>query len=207
MTDFKLSGKWKGAIDEIQNSLLKSEEKLQDQELTKINQNFINQGYPAQLNSPVQFFFNELKGELEPRFVPKQEINKEKSSFSPPNIKEIQDLLGAGTAVPVRNAFLGEKTPEEYKGSTDLQNFSNLTPLLKKIGARAYKFGEQYVDNIPGLSSLGEYSKDDSTGTAGALIQAGGRVLPLAGAFWLGINAGPTSAGTLEEARRKGYIK
>ena len=78
---------------------------------------------------------------------------------------------------------------------------------MKKLGSRVYKFGEQYADNVPGLSALGEYSTDESVGTAGALIQAGGRVFPLAGAAWLGINAGPTSAGTLDEARKKGYLR
>jgi hypothetical protein len=133
-------------------------------------------------------------------------------SFVPSDPAAFQNLLNKvraipNTAVPATNPYLGNRTFEEYKDYTTPEGIGNVVPLLRKLGSRAYKLGEQYVDNIPGLSSLGENSEDESLGTAGALIQAGGRVLPLAGTFWFGINAGPTAAGTLDEARRRGYTR
>ncbi len=86
--------------------------------------------------------------------------------------------------------------------------FPNLT---KTIGRRAYKFGEQFSDNLPGLSSIGSnpITREDDmfNNMAGAAIQSGGRVLPILGAAYMGLNAGTTRAGTLEEARRLGLLK
>lgn len=109
------------------------------------------------------------------------------------------------------NPYFKDRNQETYIRNNTETEIANLLPfvkpLLKKGASRIYKLGEQYADNVPGLSSLGEGANDDSIGTAGALIQAGGRIFPLAGALWLGINAGQTSAGTLEDAQKRGYVK
>jgi len=212
MTNFKLTGKWKDALNAMESSFQKSEEALNDRELRKINQGFIDQGYPVTLDNPVSFALNPETNRLEPYYSPGRTsktttVSNQNLSISPEALANLKALLGPNEPVPVTNEWLGNKTAAQYVDDSNIQNAGNLLPLMRKLGSRVYKFGEQYADNVPGLSALGEYAEDDSVGTAGALIQAGGRVMPLAGAFWLGINAGPTSAGTLEDARKKGYIK
>jgi hypothetical protein len=210
MANFKLAGGWKNAVEQFQKDFYNSERALQDAEVAKLNQQLINQGFPVKLNDLVSRRFNEGTGQLEPYFRPRtQEINQplSVSGLSLEAVNRLRSMLGTNTPVQVTNSYLQNKTPENYFKDIQGQEETNLLPLMRKLGSRVYKLGEQYADNIPGLSSLGEYSTDDSVGTAGALIQAGGRVLPLAGAAWLGINAGPTSAGTLEEARKKGYMR
>lgn len=211
MPNFKLSGKWNDTIKDLQGSFFDTEAALNDARLQAENQQLINKGYPVNLNDPVSFMLNKSTGQLEPYYRAKTENSSSLPAPLEENIKRLQSLLPVNAPVPVVNTYLGNKNEEGYlRDNADIENSMQfMVPggLLKKVGSRAYKLGEQYVDNIPGLSSLGENSKDDSIGTAGALIQAGGRVLPLAGAFWMGINAGPTAAGTLDEARKKGYIR
>ena len=122
-------------------------------------------------------------------------------------LDRIKRIASENRGVPVTNVFLGDKTPEDYSEPSQEIASPNLIPLLRKLGSRIGKFGEQYVDNVPGLSSLGQATGDDTDSAAGAAIQAGGRVLPILGAAWLGLNAGPTAAGTLEDARVRGYVR
>jgi len=56
---------------------------------------------------------------------------------------------------------------------------------------RAIRFGETNQSNVPGIGALS--SKDPTNGWAINAIEAGGRFLPIVGAAWLGINAGPTA--------------
>jgi len=64
-------------------------------------------------------------------------------------------------------------------------------PGNSRVVNRAVRFGETNQSNVPGVSALG--GKDPTNGWAINAIEAGGRFLPLVGAAWLGINAGPTA--------------
>ena len=65
-------------------------------------------------------------------------------------------------------------------------------PGNSRILNRAYKFGEANQSNVPGIAAT---QKDPTNGWALNAIEAGGRFMPLVGAAWLGINAGPTGGG------------
>jgi hypothetical protein len=207
MPNFKLAGKWKNAAEQFQKNFYNSEMALQDAEITRLNQQLIDQGYPVNLTDPVSQRLNETTGKLEPYYNPKNKTPVKGSPLPLETVSRLRSMLGANAPAQVTSGYLQNKTPENYVKDSQGQEETNLFPLMKKLGSRVYKLGEQYADNVPGLSALGEYSTDESVGTAGALIQAGGRVFPMAGAAWLGINAGPTSAGTLDEARKRGYLR
>jgi len=189
MSSINLAGKWKGVIDDLQNSFYNSEMGLQDR---KINQtpslgntvNYVNQVPPLTESNNTQA---------------DQEL-----------LNTIRQMKGIGTAAPVVNTYLQNKTADQYTQDQQgqLETFGGFLPGIGKlVGRRALKFGNQFIDNIPGLSSMSTVSNDKADDIAGAAIQAGGRVLPILGAAWYGINAGATAAGTLDEARKKGLIK
>jgi hypothetical protein len=188
MSKINLAGKWKDAINNLQNSFYESEINLQDQQINKTP----SLGYTS--NS----------------------INSVIPLATPSDTRANEELLNMfrqtkiGTLAPVVNTYLQNKTPEQYSEDQQgqLETFGGILPAIgKKIGARAFKFGNQFVDNIPGLSSMSTVTNDKADDIAGAAIQAGGRVLPILGAAWYGINAGPTAAGTLDDARKKGLIR
>ena len=214
MANFKLAGRWKDAISTLENSLQKSEEALQDQKIREINQKFIDQGYPVSLTSPVSFAPNNETGRMEPYYRPKVSSSPVQNQGLPSEtIARLRSLLGSNTPVPVTNEWLENKTAAQYIKDNEIENAGGLFPgLTKVLGKRLYKFGEQFVDNVPGLSSIGTNpltgrEEDQFNNLAGAAIQAGGKVLPMLGAGWVGINAGASKAMTLDDARRLGYVK
>jgi hypothetical protein len=179
MSNFKDT--WKNRIKDLQKSFYDSEMILQDKALT-----------PKELNS-----LTEQQNLLN--------FNKDKGESFQNVINKLRNALGPNPTVELQNTYLNDQTPQEFASFRTIEEQGNLFPIfMQKLGKRMYKFGEQYVDNIPGLSSFSTENNPDM-GTAGALIQAGGRVLPLAGAAMMVLNAGPTAAGTLEEARKKGF--
>jgi len=103
--------------------------------------------------------------------------------------------------------------PEEIENAVVRNNQNQMIAggLIPRIGNRLNKFGEQFTGNVPGLTSTSSVTNPGDTSrwddVAMGLIQAGGRVAPVAGALWFGLNAGNTAAGTIEDARRRGYIK
>jgi hypothetical protein len=188
MEKIKLAGRWKDAINNLQSSFYESEMNLQDQQINKTP----GLGYTSNsINSA----------------IPLAAPNKARAS------EELLNMLRQtkiGTSAPVVNTYLQNKTPEQYAQdeAEQLKSFGGILPAVgKRIGSRAFKFGNQFIDNIPGLSTMSTVTNDKADDIAGAAIQAGGRVLPILGAAWYGINAGPTAAATLDDARKKGLIK
>ena len=188
MEKIKLAGKWQGVVNDLQNSFYESEMNLQDQQINKTP----SLGYTS--NS----------------------INSVIPLATPNNTQASEELLNMlrqtkiGTLAPVVNTYLQNKTPKQYLEDQQgqLESFGGFLPAVgKRIGNRAFKFGNQFIDNIPGLSSMSTVTNDKADDIAGAAIQAGGKVLPILGAAWYGINAGPTAAATLDDARKKGLIK
>jgi hypothetical protein len=213
MEKIKLAGKWKGVVDDLKESFYKSEMNLQDQKIYAANQKLKDQGYPVNLDDPLEFSYNKITGKSEPVYIPKSTNTSTQSEPIDKLTKEmIRQIEGMqiGTSSPVVNTYLQNKTPEQYSEDQQgqLETFGGILPAIgKRIGSRVFKFGNQFVDNVPGLSSIGTATGDKADDIAGAAIQAGGRVLPILGAAWYGINAGPTAAGTLDDARKKGLIK
>jgi len=212
MASFKLAGKWKDAIDNLESSFQKTEEFLQDQEVRSANQKLIEQGYPVNLDDPVTFYLNENTGEMEPRYVPKFKFPNQDNNTPLATKQKLFSLLGPNYPTPITNEWLGNKTAEQYIKDRDIEKAGFPFPGLNKVvGKRLYKIGEQFVDNVPGLSSLGTNpitgEADQFNNLAGSAIQAGGRILPVLGAAWYGVNAGPAKAMTLDDARRLGYLK
>lgn len=181
MTNFKNT--WENRIKDLQKSFYDSEMILQDKSLTPEGLKFLSQ----QKNVT--------------------SIKQDKGENFQNILNKLQNALGPNPTVEVKNTYLNDQTPQEFASFRTIEEQGNIFPsIMQKLGKRMYKFGEQYVDNIPGLSSFSTEDNPDM-GTAGALMQAGGRVLPLAGAAMMVLNAGPTAAGTLEEARKKGLFK
>ena len=142
-----------------------------------------------------------------PVFRPELEKQKAKTPIPPGTIDKLRSFLGPQTPTPVVNTFLQDKTAQQY--ATDQQGFEYAAPidLIGKAARRLVTLGKQQVDNVPGLNAIATGQEDQLPNLAGALIQAGGRFLPLAGITIQTLNAGPTGAATLEEARKKGWLK
>jgi hypothetical protein len=209
MPNFKLAGKWKELLDDpsFSRSFYDTEMERQDEEVRAGNQQLIDQGYPVKLNDPLNTIWDENTGQMIPVFRPKF-IEQEVKIPAPPNVvAKLNSLLGANIPTPVRNNFLQDKTVEEY--SADEKGFEYAAPInfMGRAARRLVTLGKQQVDNVPGLNAIATGQEDQLPNLAGALIQAGGRVLPLAGIAIQTLNAGPTGAATLEEARRKGWLK
>jgi hypothetical protein len=209
MAEFKLAGRWKEFLDNssASQSFYDSKMKRQDEKIRAGNQQLINQGYPVKLDDPLSTILDESTGQMIPVFRPKftkQEVNTPLSLGAVANLKS---LLGVNTPTPVRNSFLRDKTAEEY--SEDERGFQYAAPLnfMGRAAKRLVTLGKQQVDNVPGLNAIATGQEDQLPNITGALIQAGGRVLPLAGIALQTLNAGPTGAATLDEARRKGWMK
>ena len=209
MSNFKLAGKWKELLDapSSSESFYNTEMKRQDKKVKAGNQQLINQGYPANLDDPLLSIRDEKTGQMMPVFYPgftKQEVN---TSVSPSTIDKLRFLLGPQTPTPVVNTFLQNKTGQQY--ATDQQGFEYAAPIdfIGRAAKRLVTLGKQQIDNVPGLNAIATGQEDEMSNISGALIQAGGRFLPLAGIAIQTLNAGPTAAGTLEEARKRHLVK
>jgi hypothetical protein len=183
MPNFKLAGKWKELFKDPSESFYNSEMNIQDEKIKKENQQPINQIYNPSITS----------GEQTP--IPSSTIDT------------LRSLLEPQIPTPVVNTFLQNKTAQQY--STDQQELQYAAPidLIGKAARRLVTLGKQQVDNVPGLNAIATGQEDETPNLTGALIQAGGRFLPLAGIAIQTLNAGPTRAGTLDEARRLGWLK
>ena len=183
MSNFKLAGKWKELFKDPSESFYNSEMNIQDEKIKRENQQLVNQGY----NPSVTL------GEQTP--IPASTIDN------------LRSLLGPQIPTPVVNTFLQNKTAQQY--TTDQQDFQYAAPidLIGKAARRLVTLGKQQVDNVPGLNAIATGQEDVMPNLTGALIQAGGRFLPLAGIAIQTLNAGPTRSGTLDEARRMGWVK
>lgn len=89
-----------------------------------------------------------------------------------------------------------------------LQDFLAARGLLGRAVSRGAQLGETIGGNTPSLGSL-LGNKDVANNLAVNAIEAGGRFLPIAGAAWLGINAGPAGANydTLSGAAKQGLLQ
>ena len=85
----------------------------------------------------------------------------------------------------------GSIDPAVFDTSSLPQQFDDVAGLKTRVLLRAGKIAEAQEGNLPGLSSIKQSDPLDNWATSA--IEAGGRYLPHIGAFWLGINAGPTS--------------
>jgi hypothetical protein len=207
MADFKLAGKWKELLDNPEESFYNSEMKKQDEEVKRGNQQLINQGYNVKLDDPLSLILDKSTGQMVP--VPSKFLSEpqEKPFLSENTKAKLYSLLGTNVPTPVVNTFLQDKTAQQY--TTDQQGFEYSAPidLIGRAARRLGILGKQQVDNIPGLNSIATGQEDQMSNISGALIQAGGRFLPLAGIAIQTLNAGPTGADTLEDARKKGWVR
>jgi hypothetical protein len=207
MPNFKLAGKWKELFKDPSESFYNSEMKIQDEETKAGNQQLINQGYPVKSDDPLNSILDESTGKMIPVFRPRLEKQEVKTPIPSGTVDKLRSLLGPQIPTPVVNTFLQNKTAQQY--STDQQELQYAAPidLIGKAARRLVTLGKQQVDNVPGLNAIATGQEDKMPNLSGALIQAGGRFLPLAGITIQTLNAGPTRAGTLDEARRMGWLK
>lgn len=112
------------------------------------------------------------------------------------------------------SSYFKDPTPGQLASGSEFEQTAGLLPsakevakfLFRKAANRVPEIARTYASPMPGLSDLAD-KNDPLQQHSTTFLTVGGKRFPLAATFLLGLNAGPTAAGTLEEAKKRGYYK